>query len=173
MKNSSVAAFSVLAFCLAFACSSCHKEQTNASVAPVISFKEFKKFGTDSATVTISFTDGDGDIGLDATDMNPPYNVGSKYQYNLYLVYYYQDATGAWVPVVTSKYPPAIDTLEYGYRIPLIPQVGQNKSLTGQIKVRLNYPYTVSGSSPFKYKIVLIDRALHISNQVDTGPLTP
>ena len=173
MKNSSLAAFSVLAVCVAIVCSSCHREQTNTSVVPVISFKEFKKFGTDSATVTISFTDGDGDIGLDATDMNPPFNTGSKYQYNLYLVYYYQDAFGAWVPYVTSKYPPVVDTLEYGYRIPFIQQTGQNKSLTGEIKVRLNYPYSIPYQSPFKYKIVLIDRALHISNVADTGPLSP
>ncbi len=172
MKNLALAAVGVLAFSLDFSLISCKKDQTPASVVPVISFKELKKFNSDSATLTINFRDGDGDIGLDPTTFSAPFNVGSKYQYNLYLVYYYQDMTGVWKPWDTNISTPQMDTLFYGYRIPTLPQTGQ-KSLTGEIKVRLNYPYSVPGQNIFKFKIVLIDRALHISNEIDSGPLTP
>jgi len=163
--------FSLLTFALAMVFDSCKKEE-NFSVVPVISFKEFKKFGNDSATCTINFTDGDGDIGLEQYDTVAPYNTGSKYHYNFYLVYYYQDSTGIWKPYDTKPSTPRMDTLMYTYRIPNLTQDGQKKSLQGEIKVRLNAPYAIPGQNPFKFKITLIDRALHVSNEVDTGPLT-
>ena len=112
--------------CVVF--NSCKKEE-NFSVVPAISFNEFKKYGSDSATCTINFTDGDGDIGLDQYDTVAPYNLTSKYYYNLYLVYYYQDYTGAWKPYDTKPSTPKIDTLQYAYRIPNLTQNGQKTSL--------------------------------------------
>jgi len=45
---------------------------------PIISFKEIKSFrsatGGDSVVVTITFRDGDGDLGLDPFDTVPPFN---------------------------------------------------------------------------------------------------
>jgi len=161
-------------FLAALAFDSCKQEQ-NFPVVPVISFKEFKKFSDGSATCTINFTDGDGDIGLEQTDVNAPFNIGSKYHYNLYLVYYYQDASGIWQPFDNDPTTPKMDTLMYPYRIQNLTQDGQKKSLQGEISVRLESPYSPPPSlipGAFKFKIVLIDRALHISNEVDTGPIT-
>ncbi len=36
----------------------------------------------------ISYTDGDGDLGLSDTDTYPPYNVGSEYYYNMIIDYF-------------------------------------------------------------------------------------
>ena len=165
--------FSVLVFVVCVVFNSCKKEE-NFSPVPSISFNEFKKYGSDSATCTINFTDGDGDIGLDQFDTVAPFNLQSKYYYNLYLVYYYQDTlTHTWKPYDTKPTTPKIDTLQYAYRIPNLTQNGQKTSLQGTIKVRLNAPYSIPGQKSFLFKIVLIDRALHISNEVSTGPLSP
>jgi hypothetical protein len=165
----------VLACLLVFVCAvafiSCKKEQ-NFSIVPIITFKELKKYTTDSATCTISFTDGDGDIGLAQYDTTAPYNVGSKYFYNMYMVYYFQDSTGAWKPYDSNPATPAIDTFKHVFRIPYLTQDGQRKSLEGDIRVRMNAPYVplLKGNPPFKFKITLIDRALHISNEVESLP---
>jgi len=154
---------------------SCKKEE-NFSPIPNITFTEFKEFGKDSATCKINFTDGDGDIGLDPFDTLPPFNLNSRYNSDLFMVYYFLDSTTmVWKPLnlkaQTDTNRLHFDTLQFKYRIPNLTQDGQKKSLQGEIKVRLIPPYGIPGQL-FKYKIKLIDRALHISNEVETGPQT-
>jgi hypothetical protein len=155
---------------------SCKKEQ-NFPITPVISFKQFSKFShasvQDSATCTINFTDGDGDIGLDQFDTVAPYNPKSRYYYDMYLVYYWLDQTSNTWKVYNKNLSDTvhIDTLQYTYRIPNLSQNGQKKSLEGEIKVHLNAPWAVPlpTHKKVKFKITLIDRALHVSNQVETN----
>jgi hypothetical protein len=163
---------SLLVCCTVLAFASCQREGTSFSVVPNISFKEFIQNPDGTATCSINFTDGDGDIGLNDKDVNPPYNPGSKYNSNLYLVFYCKDASGSWQPFNNGT-PPRFDTLEFPYRIPYLTQNGQKQSLQGEIKVKLNGPYSpLFSGQPFKFKITLIDRALHISNEVETNVLT-
>jgi hypothetical protein len=169
----------LLALICAIVFYSCKKEE-NFSVIPAITFSEFKIFGTDSATCKINFTDGDGDIGLDPFDTLPPFNLNSRYNSDLFLVYYFQDTlTKVWKPfnlkALTDTNRLHFDTLQFKYRIPNLTQNGQKKSLQGEIKVRLLPPYTIPYQGcycrNYKYKITLVDRALHVSNEVETGPL--
>ena len=72
--------FSVLGF------NSC-KKKPEFSIIPQISFVNIARYGVfqkqpdntiaynDSIPITITFKDGDGDLGLDANDITPPYNV--------------------------------------------------------------------------------------------------
>lgn len=130
---------------------------------PKIIMKSFEQFG-DSARLTITFTDGDGDIGLGQTDTNPPFNLGSAYYHNLRLDY---DSlhNGAWVPVTF--------VLPLYYRVPVITPTGQNKALEGEIAVKLAPYPTIPGtdSDTIRYRVKLIDRALHISNEVATDAI--
>lgn len=66
--------------------SSCFKNQ-EYPVEPMISDPSFTLLG-DSAILNFSFTDGDGDIGLDPGDTLSPYEPDSFYYYNLYIDYY-------------------------------------------------------------------------------------
>ena len=50
----------------------------------------------DSLVLSMTFTDGDGDIGLNDTDTIEPYNPASFYHFNLY-VEYYELMNGTWV----------------------------------------------------------------------------
>ncbi|HXC03811.1 MAG TPA: hypothetical protein VNZ86_03615 [Bacteroidia bacterium] len=149
---------------------SCKREES-FPVVPSISMVEFKGYGSDSAICRINFTDGDGDIGLDPFDTVAPYNRTSKYFYDMFLVYYY-DTLGVWKPfnqhpadTAHSKF----DTLQYTYRIPNLTQNGQAKALQGEIKVKIPAPYAIPGQT-YKYTVLLVDRALHHSNIVETPP---
>jgi hypothetical protein len=154
---------------------SCRPEEPKISIIPAITFSEFKKFGPDSATCKINFIDGDGDVGLDPSNTAPPFNSTSAYNSDLFLVYYFQDPlTKTWSPVNlnssdTNKL--HFDTLQLKFRIPNLTQNGQKKAIQGEIKVRLGKPYGIPGQT-FKYKISIFDRALHHSNEVETGSLT-
>jgi hypothetical protein len=153
---------------------SCKREQ-DFSVVPLISFVEFKKYGFDSATCRINFTDGDGDIGLDPFDTIAPFNLHSHYNSDLFLVYYYLDTISKSWKVYNQHQSDTVkkdfDTLQYTYRIPNLTQNGQKQSLQGEIKVAIPGPYGIPGQT-FKYEITLVDRALHVSNMVQTGNLT-
>jgi hypothetical protein len=130
---------------------------------PVIEFKSFTQFG-DSASLVISFTDGDGDIGLSDAFNQPPFDTGSTYYHNLFLEYDTLE-NGAWRRVAFQ--------LPLYYRIPVITPTGQNKTLEGEIAVALKpWPLiTYSAGWPadtVRFTVILVDRALNVSNAVES-----
>ncbi|MBL0128374.1 MAG: hypothetical protein IPP83_13180 [Flavobacteriales bacterium] len=125
---------------------------------PAIKYKSFAVFG-DSASLTISFTDGDGDVGLDASDNTSPFNTGSPYYYNLF-VDYDDLQNDIWVPIVFA--------VPLKYRIPRITPTGQNKALEGEIAVALRpwplIPQPTGTVDTIRLSVRMYDRALHESN---------
>lgn len=147
---------------LAAALAACQPE-ANLPPVPAITFKSFTQHG-DSASLVIGFTDGDGDIGLDQYDNQPPFDTGSVYYHNLFLEY---DTLhqGQWAHVEFA--------LPLYYRMPRITPTGQNKALEGEIAVAIK-PWPVlpgSQGDTIRISATLVDRALHRSNTVDTGPV--
>ncbi len=157
--------------------SSCIKVETFPP-EPVIKFKEFKVYpNSDSAAVVLTFQDGDGDIGLDVADTFAPYNSSSYFYYNAYLEYY-ELMNGVWVKGTAdpngNNFPTA-DTIVFKNRLPNITPIGQNKALKGEVILTLEpfYYNPVSNySDSIKYKITIIDRALNISNTIETDVIT-
>ena len=128
-------------------------------VEPLIEYKSLEQFG-DSASLVISFTDGDGDIGLAPGDTFPPYDT-LPYYYNLF-VEYEELQNGTWTTVDLL--------LPLYYRIPVITPAGQNKTLEGDIAVALA-PFPTNPVSLFdtvRYTVKLVHRDLHESNTVIT-----
>ena len=100
--------------------------------------------------LTISFTDGDGDVGLNESDTTAPYD------YNLY-VYRIGIQGGIELPPEELK-----------FRIPNITPTGQNKTLMGEIDVDLDvFPILIPYDTMY-YEVNMKDRALHISNTITT-----
>ena len=146
--------------------SSCIKEKSYPTT-PAIKFKSFSHSGLDSANIIISFTDGDGDIGLTQGDTTGDFNSKSKYYYNFYIRYLYKAADGSFKAYVPT---PGADTLDFKYRIPkLLTGQQQKKALSGDIKVKLYAPFAVHDT--IQYDIYIYDKALHKSNTVNTGTL--
>lgn len=126
---------------------------------PRLTYKSFDVF-SDSASVTVSFTDGDGDIGLDPSDSAPPYDTASAWYFNLFLEYQ-ELRNGEWMT------PTLI--LPFNYRIPRITPTGQNKALEGDISVAVKpWPIAPPPFDTVRFKVTLVDRALHVSNVVTT-----
>ncbi|MBA3706724.1 MAG: hypothetical protein H0W84_12735 [Bacteroidetes bacterium] len=145
--------------------SSCVKEK-NYPTEPVIKFKSFTHSGMDSANVIISFTDGDGDIGLTQKDTSGEFNSQSKYYYNFYMRYFYKASDGSFKSLETAPG----DTLDYTYRIPKLLEDGQQrKALSGDIKVKLYAPIAIHDT--VQYEIYIYDKAFHKSNVVNTGTI--
>ncbi len=149
----------------------------NVSPIPSIAFKNFVQYGMDSAALTITFQDGDGDVGLAVSDSAPPFNANSIYHHDIFLIYYNKGSDGLLHRYYSSLNPPG-DSLEYDYNIPNVTPSGQNKAITGNIRVSLNFvPYWASqGGRPvdstFCFKVYIYDRALHKSNVITTPPIT-
>lgn len=160
-----------LTIAIALSISSCIKPK-EFSTTPEIVFKDFIEL-RDSALFMFSFTDGDGDIGLDSNYTYPPFNPPLTYEYpdtnkdvpagefyyNFYLDYW-EKQNGIFVKLNLN--PP------FYYRIPVITPIGQNKTLEGEISIKMNPPYFAPTSDTVKFTAFLYDRAKHKSNIIET-----
>jgi hypothetical protein len=164
LKRVTILAFLAVLSGVLFLSPGCRKDE-KFPVIPHIEFLEFVKFGNDSADFHITFTDGDGDIGLDQSDTLPPYDSASGNAENIYMLYYQKDtATGQWVTYELSPSDSIPNPLSYNYRIPRVLTEGQNKALEGEIIIHMYPPFNVQ--NPFKYEVYIKDRALHQSNKI-------
>ena len=103
------------------------------------------------------FEDGDGDIGIDAPfdSITAPDSI----MYNLFLTIH-EKVDGQYMKVDPS----VMETPPY-YRVPPLDREGQNKTLSGEIMIDIQY--LVIEYDTIKYSFYLMDRAFHRSN-VDT-----
>jgi len=144
--------------------SSCMKKEVYPDI-PEIAFQSFI-LQFDSGVyakrgfLTISFKDGNGDIGLQPNQTEPPFDTGSIYYYN-YIIDYYEKQHGTFIKIVLD--PP------YNARIPYLTPDDPNKAIKGIIVDTLTLnPMPVYDT--VKFKFFIYDRALHKSN-VDSTPL--
>jgi len=143
--------------------SSCVKEK-NFPPEPKIEFVNFATYGLDSADCTISFKDGDGDIGILDGDTASADDFKLKYLY--------KGSDGQFHPFDMIDSTAAMDTLFYSYRVPNITPEGQYKALEGQIKAKLrSAPIFFPAHHLVKFEIRLRDRAGHMSNVVSTNEI--
>jgi hypothetical protein len=132
---------------------------------PTIEFHSFVPDG-DKAVLTFNFTDGDGDIGLKESDIQPPFDTSSVYFNNCFIVYE-EKVNGQWQPGLDQLGNP----VEFKYRIPYVTPEGQNKALKGKIDIKIEpfyYNPMSINSDTIRYKIKIVDRALHESNEIIT-----
>jgi hypothetical protein len=135
-------------------------------IVPAIAFKSFT-LSFDSGNyasrgyLTISFKDGDGDIGLEPDQKYPPFNEGSKYYYNYYIDYY-EMRNGQFYKVDLSD--------GYNARIPNLTQDDPNHAIEGIIVDTLDF-FPPPAHDTIKLKFFIYDRALHQSNTDSTPPI--
>jgi len=143
--------------------SSCTKPEIYPNT-PVIKYKSFEKIPTTTGIdnkgyLTISFTDGDGDVGLKPEDTLPPYNLGSKYYYNFFIDYYEQQGdtfVKIDLPITNNS------------RIPYIEPNLAEFGIKGEIEIEIYFNNIMSNSDSIKYEMYIVDRALNKSNVVMT-----
>lgn len=156
-------------FVLIAVLSACNSEEIQFSEIPELTFRgieQYKLNGIDSAvTISLDYTDGDGDIGLEVKDSLPPFQFKGPYFYNL-LITIYQVENGVKKPLLI---PSTTDTVNFNDRIKTLTPTGKNKAIYGSINLNLNAkPYFGLTPDSMFYKIQIIDRKLHKSNVIET-----
>ncbi len=145
-----------------FGLASCIKEEEYPK-EPNIEFGGFATAkditGKDSmGIITISYTDGDGNIGLFAWDTVEPM------KYNFYLKF---------MELVNNELveiEPVDSTLTFNARIPLLTPAGRNKNIKGDIKMYLELYFArqILKSDTIAFEIYIRDRDLNNSNVIKT-----
>ena len=145
--------------------SSCMKKESYPDV-PQIAFERFVTvFDTGKIAtqgyLTISFKDGNGDIGLHPKETQPPFDTGSIYYYN-YVIDYYEKQNGNFVKVALA--------VPFSVRIPYLTPNNATKAIKGIIVDTLTMdPHPAHDT--IKFKFFIYDRALHKSNVDSTPPI--
>lgn len=130
---------------------------------PEIGYVSFTKIqngtGIDNKGIlTISFTDGNGDIGLSDADTLPPFNYGSQWYYDFFITYYELQKgvlTKVELPNTNnSRIPPVSD--------------GSGKPVKGEIAVELYINNPFSSYDTIAFEVSIADRALNLSNKIMT-----
>ena len=130
---------------------------------PQISFLGFDKVYTTSqypkiGILSISYQDGNGDIGLDPSDTFPPYDRNGPYYYNMVLTFF-EKQNGVYVNV--------IDSIPFSARIPVLTPNDPGKAIKGFIIDTIPL-YPPPPYDTIKFEVFLYDRALHKSNVITT-----
>jgi len=140
----------------------CVKEQ-QYPLEPKIEFGGFATVkdvqGKDSlGAITISYTDGDGNIGLYGSDTVEPL------KYNFYLKFM-QKLNNQLVEVK-----PVDTSVTFNARIPILTPNGRNKNIKGDITMYLELYFArqLLQSDTIAFEIYIKDRALNQSNVVET-----
>ncbi len=153
--------------------SSCIEKPVYPST-PVIAYENFLKYGNDpknpdSVELVVSFTDNEGDIGLEQSDTVPAFFKSG----NIWLVYFYDSAnTGIWAAYDNSPASPVpFDTFKFAYRVPpVLPPGDPSEPMKGFIYVKQK-PF-VKAHESIKYVVYLYDRALHRSDTIHTPKIS-
>lgn len=149
-----------------FLCLSCIEKQQYPD-EPIIEYKNFfvvldKQSHDSLGYLVISFTDGDGDLGLSQADTLPPFDASSTYYYN-YFIKFYQQINGIMVPV----------TEPYNGRIPDVNPEDIDIDLAGEIEMEIDLGIIAMAftSDTIQMEAYIVDRALHHSNTIKSPVL--
>lgn len=146
---------------LLFSC----KKKEEYPIEPAITFKSFVKIpqsnGIDNKGIlTLSFTDGDGDIGLSQGDTVGDFAPGSEFYYNFFITYYEKQKG-----VMTAVELPFTNNA----RIPVLKNRNKNNTaIRGDISIELFINNPFSAYDTIQYECYIVDRAFHKSNVVRT-----
>jgi hypothetical protein len=131
---------------------------------PIIKYLDFIQT-KDTAYLRFSFTDGNGDLGLDQADTLSPFEIKGSNYYNVYIKYF-ERVNGAFKEISLSA--------PYNYRFKRISSPGRSKALEGEMKIKIPAPYyspLLEPGDTVKYEFYIKDRTLNSSNTESTGPV--
>lgn len=156
---------------LLLALASCRKE-VEYPIEPKIAYQGFTYLINEDDTfsgqgiLSFSYTDGDGDLGLDVGDSLPPFNSNSPYYYNL-IIDYQKFENGAFhsVPLLSwNQETQSYDTVSFNARFKRLIASNETKPISGDMDYTLFVQNPFSPNDTVRFGVKIIDRALHESN---------
>ena len=169
---------------LALAVISCQKP-VEYPLEPRIEYQGFTYlFNADSTfsgqgILSFSYTDGDGDLGLDDSDTLPPFGLHDAHYYNM-VIDYLKCVNGEFVktPLLSPHVPThpgdtlvLFDTVTFNARFKRLRDSEDPKAISGTMDYTLTVQNPLSPNDTIKFEIHILDRALHESNVIQTGPI--
>ena len=130
---------------------------------PTLRFVDFVPSLDGSATMTLGFTDGDGNVGLTQADTLPPFCSTCEHHFNL--VAEYQEWNGeAW------NTPDLL--IPYAYRVPVATPTGSSPALDGTLELAMpSWHLWGTEADSVRFLWTLWDRDLNPSNVASTPRL--
>ena len=168
-------------FLMALAVFSCQKK-VEYPVEPKIAYEGFTYLMNPDSTfsgqgvISFSYTDGDGDLGLDDSDTLPPFGFNDTYYYNM-VIDYLKSENSVFVktPLLSPHVPtgPAdtlvlFDTVTFNARFKRLRDSEEPKAISGTMDYRLTVQNPFSPNDTVIFEIRILDRALHESNVIQT-----
>lgn len=159
----------IISIILLFSLISSCKKGPEYPKEPIIKFEKIEKFEVfneltlsrqDSIVIAISFTDGDGDLGLDADDLLQP---DYKDKYN-YIIDVYKKIGSSFVLI-------DLGGKEYGNFAPLVDKKYRGPIdgvLRRDIIIDHNLNTEIPNNTVIRFEVKIIDRAFNISNKIIT-----
>jgi len=148
---------------------SCKKIKEPDPGPPVISYKEFVIVSETEAYLHFNFTDPDGDLGLKNSDTTGAFAFGSIYYNDFHMRFQFKNVQGNYIDSVWVD--PFVGNTDSGfvlYRIPFIENRSRDKSLTGEVIIKMAGFRPASNKKYFRYNFYIYDRAHNKSNVVTT-----
>jgi len=166
---------------LALAVCSCQKP-VEYPIEPKIAYEGFTYLINADSTfsgegiISFSYTDGDGDLGLDDSDTLPPFGFHDAHYYNM-VIDYMKCVNGEFVktPLLSPHVPsnPAdtlvlYDTVTFNARFKRLRDSEEPRAISGTMEYKLTVQNPFSPNDTVKFEIRILDRALHESNVIQT-----
>lgn len=115
---------------------------------------------TGEVVLSIAYTDGDGDLGLDDADTLYPFGFNDPHYYNFLIDYLRWDG---------SQF--VADTINFNARFKRLVFNDEVKAISGTIDNTIMLLNPFAPDDTVKLKVHIIDRALHESNSIETDPI--
>ena len=165
----------ILLFAVLFALAACQKKP-EYPIEPKIAYEGFAYMIDADSTLTgegvlyISYTDGNGDLGLDDADTLYPFGPNDPHYYNLIVDYLKWDGTQfVETPLLSwNQQTQSFDTISFNARFKRLVFNDEEKPISGTIDYKMMLLNPLAPNDSFKLRVHIIDRALHKSNTIET-----
>ena len=157
----------------------CCQKPVEYPIEPKIAYEGFTYLMNPDSTfsgegvISFSYTDGDGDLGLDDADTLPPFGFNDAYYYNM-VVDYLKCVNGEFVktPLLSwNAQTQSYDTISFNARFKRLRDSEEPKAISGTMDCKLTVQNPFSPNDTVKFEIRIFDRALHESNVIQTDPI--
>lgn len=130
---------------------------------PTLVFVALEEMG-EGRNLVLHFTDGDGNVGLGQSDTLAPFCPTCEHHQNLKCEYE-ELRDGEWTLIPLN---PEAGQVPFYYRVHRVEPSGTDPAQNGTIEVEMSTWYLPTVHDTLRFRIVLEDRDLNVSNEVIT-----